>query len=77
MPNVTPPPTRLISWQQVCLEADPLFWPKKNRPLNYQFSNGRQFYCTVPAYLPITDYLTDENGMPITDENGQLIPVPN
>lgn len=75
MPSTTLPPTRLISWQQVVVETDPNYWQAKTRPWNYEFSNGRRFYATVPTYLPITGYLVDEDGVPITDENGGLIPV--
>ncbi len=75
MPDTTIPPTRLISWQQVVLEADPDYWALKNRPWIYEMSNARRFYATVPTYLPNDGYLVDEIGVPITDQYGGLIPV--
>lgn len=38
-----PPPTRILSWQQLVLEADPDYQRLNQRPVVYQFSNGRTF----------------------------------
>lgn len=67
------PPTRIISWQQTVLEADPDYWRKKNRPWVYEFSDQRLFYD--PGYSGWGAYLTDENGNLILDQNGQAIMV--
>ena len=51
MPNtIAPPPTRLISWLQLCLEADPDFERKRLKPWVYEMSNGRLFYLQNPVY---------------------------
>lgn len=44
------PPTRILSWQQLVLEADPL-WQRENiQPWIYEFSNRRRFWQTIPTY---------------------------
>lgn len=49
-----PPPTRIISWQQVVIENDPNWQRNYTRPMNYEFSNGRLFYQFPPIYgLPV------------------------
>jgi len=45
---------RLLSWQQLVLEADPN-WQRDNlQPWIYEFSNRRLFYATIPMYGPPT-----------------------
>lgn len=44
------PPTRILSWQQLVIEADP-YWSRNYRqPMNYEFSNSRRFYQFPPVY---------------------------
>ncbi len=38
-----PPPTRIISWRQMVLDADPDFQKGLTRPWWYEMSNGRRF----------------------------------
>lgn len=78
MPNTTPPPTRLISWQQVVTEADPNYWAQKNRPWIYEMSNGRRFYASQPTYPDWTGYWRTEDGGFVDSgypDNGGLIPL--
>lgn len=42
--NLLRPNTRLFSWEQMCVEADPDFLIERRQPLQYEFSNGREFY---------------------------------
>lgn len=65
--------SRIISWQQLVLEADPEYWQRKNRPMKYEFSNGRRFYDTWPTY--IAEWLTDDLGNILTDDQGNPIPI--
>ena len=51
----TPPPTRIISWEQQVLEADPYFARERQQPWIYTFSNARRFYAPVNAYAPLPD----------------------
>lgn len=49
-------PTRILSWQQMVIEADPNWSREYRQPIVYEFSNGRVF--TAPAagiYLPLPD----------------------
>lgn len=69
MPNTNLPPTRLISWQQIVLEADDDWYARKLRPLQYRFSNGRTFYASNPAYPPYTGYLLDDTNTPIVGDD--------
>jgi hypothetical protein len=48
MGAVSIPPTRILSWQQAVIEADPNWSRLNQRPTEYVFSNGRQFQ-RVPA----------------------------
>lgn len=47
--------TRILSWQQLVLEADPNWARGKTQPWIYQFSNGRLFYSPVDPYAPYPD----------------------
>lgn len=44
------PPTRLISFQQVVIEADPDYQKLLLRPVIYEFSNGRRFVKDPSVY---------------------------
>lgn len=37
------PTSRTLSWQQLVIEADPEWAKKYQRPVVYEFSNGRTF----------------------------------
>ncbi len=50
MANPNTPPTRIISFQQLCNEYDPNYWQAAFRPWIYQFSNGRLFYRPSNPY---------------------------
>lgn len=63
-----PPPTRLLSWEQMCLEADPGFRRSSNQPWTYQFSNGRRFYEAQPIYG--SPYMMDDSGNIMRDDFG-------
>jgi hypothetical protein len=58
----TPPPTRIISWEQQVLEADPYFARERQQPWIYTFSNARRFYAPVNAYAPLPDDGLENNG---------------
>lgn len=51
MGTLTPglPPTRILSWQQEVLYADPDWNQNYRNPWIYEFSNGRLFYTTGPG----------------------------
>lgn len=44
------PPTRILSMQQIVLEADPNWQRSYLRPWIYEISNGRLFYQQLPYY---------------------------
>lgn len=44
------PPTRIISWQQQVIEADPSYQKLLLRPVIYIFSNGREFVRDPNTY---------------------------
>ena len=44
------PPTRTLSWLQLVQEADPAFQTLLQRPVIYEFSNGRKFVQPLPYY---------------------------
>jgi hypothetical protein len=67
-------PTRIISWQQLVLEADPDWQRQKSRPPTYRFSNNRQFYWSADSYN-FGRYLTDDLGNLIRDDRGNAIPI--
>jgi hypothetical protein len=67
----SPPPTRILSWEQMCLEADPDFRRLSLRPWVYEFSNGRLFIEALPVYGSYG--ITDDFGNPITDDFGTQI----
>lgn len=50
-----PPPTRILSWQQLVQEADPDWNRAKQRPWIYQFSNGRRFLARPDIYTAPAD----------------------
>ena len=45
-------PTRILSFQQWVLDADPFWQRDKTRPWVYEFSNGRLFYLNPNVYAP-------------------------
>ncbi len=47
--TVLQPPT-IKSWQQLILEADPDYWIELRQPVEYEFSNGREFYHPYPYF---------------------------
>ena len=49
------PPTRILSYQQLVLEADPDWNRLKQRPWIYQFSNGRRFLGRPDIYTAPAD----------------------
>lgn len=67
----SPPPTRILSWEQMCFEADPDFRRLSLRPWVYEFSNGRRFVEAQPVYG--TTGITDDFGTVITDDFGTPI----
>jgi len=48
--TVTPPPTRILSFQQIVLEADPNWRALSLQPVAYEFTNGRLFVQPVDPY---------------------------
>lgn len=44
------PPTRILSMQQIVIEADPNWQRSYLRPWIYEISNGRLFYQQLPYY---------------------------
>ena len=44
------PPARTISWQQEVQQADPEWIRKYQRPVVYEFSNGRVFTWNPATY---------------------------
>lgn len=46
----SPPPTRILSWQQMVREADPNYTRLSLQPWVYQFSSGRLFVDPLPLY---------------------------
>lgn len=77
------PPTRILSWMQLCLEADPNYQRGLTQPWLYEMSNGRLFYQPNPLYAGYGDFLQfDLPGAPVMelDEGvgpyvGQTLPV--
>lgn len=67
----SPPPTRILSWLQLCLESDPSFRRLSQRPWIYEFSNGRLFVESLPLYG--STGITDDFGNAITDDFGTQI----
>lgn len=50
MPSPALPPTRILSWLQQVIEADPNFRRDSLRPVVYEFSNGRKFVDDPNVY---------------------------
>lgn len=50
VPKFTPPPTRILSWMQEVLYADPQWAQLYRRPVVYEFSNGRTFEWDPTVY---------------------------
>lgn len=48
----SPPPTRILSWNQIVRENDPNYTRLSLQPWVYEFSNGRLFVDTLPVYTP-------------------------
>jgi hypothetical protein len=76
---MTVPPTRILSWQQLVLEADPGFERAKRQPWVYTFSNGRRFYSPVNPYAPLPPGLENNGGFlvlaPAAEAGFPLSPV--
>ena len=45
-------PARIISFEQLCVEADPDWVIESYQPEQYEFSNGRVFDHNIPFYAP-------------------------
>jgi len=71
MPTLLPP-TRILSYAQLVLEADPDWQKDAMRPYLYEFSNRRRFYATVPMYgKPYDPGLWNDGGvLALTDGSG-------
>jgi hypothetical protein len=63
--------TRILSFLQLCIEADPDFRALSNRPVAYRFSSGRTFYQPMPVYG--SPAIMSDAGGPITDDAGTVI----
>lgn len=61
-------PTRILSFAQLVLEADPGFRRASNQPWGYEFSNGRRFYDPVPLYG--SAFMQDDSGIQMRDDSG-------
>lgn len=67
------PPTRILSWQQLVLEADPDWRRLSLQPWVFDFSNGRLFVDWLPVYnFPDFGEGLDTNGgvLIVTDATG-------
>jgi hypothetical protein len=51
MANTVARPPRMISFEQLCIEADSDFIVDLNQPEQYEFSNDRTFYHPLPFYV--------------------------
>lgn len=49
-PTSALPPTRIISFLQKVVEADPTYYKQLIQPTIYEFSNGRKYIAPVPLY---------------------------
>lgn len=54
-----PSPTRILSFQQLVIEADPYWQRDYTKPWNYEFSNRRLFYQVPPLYTLPSPVLWD------------------
>jgi hypothetical protein len=50
MTTPAPPPTRILSWQQMVEENDPDYYKRLLRAITYEFSNGRRFVGVPNVY---------------------------
>ena len=64
MAGIAPPPTRILSWQQQVLEADPSWSRLYYRPINYEFSNGREFQRPAPPLYSIPEPVVWDGPIP-------------
>lgn len=46
-PKAIPVTTRTRTLRQMCIEADPEFYPEGRRPIAYEFHNGRRVFREV------------------------------
>jgi len=67
-------PTRILSFQQLCLEADPDFQRGATRPMQFEFSNGRLFYREPNPY-PVFPEMATIGPLPAF-ESGTQVMVP-
>lgn len=65
-------PTRILSWQQMVLEADPDWVRNSLNPLVWEFSNGRLFEDPAQVYAPFpaADLLNDGGVVQLVDPTG-------
>jgi len=77
MTAYSPPPTRILSWQQTVLEADPAYQRLSLQPWCYEFSNGRLFVDPLPLYGTfdiVDELLLSRTGQPLQlNAGGPLI----
>lgn len=57
MPNSS----RIISYEQLVIEADPDYIADDNQPIIYEIRNGREFFRQLPCYSPPWFTLDDSN----------------
>lgn len=67
-------PTRILSFQQLCLEADPDYQRDATKPWIYRWSNGRTFYREPNPY-PVFPELATIGPLPAM-EAGTFATVP-
>jgi hypothetical protein len=73
-----PPPTRILSWNQMVRVSDPGFTRLSLQPWVYEFSNGRLFVDPLPLYgnPPADDGWIDSDGNPMYDNAGNRMRNP-
>lgn len=65
------PPTRILNWRQMVLEADPYYQQDLVRPWWFEFSNRRRFLQIAQPYLPVANiFVLDESKLDGTDALG-------
>ncbi len=71
-----PPPTRILSWLQMVVEADPNYEYELRRPVIYEFSNGRKFRAPANPYANYDTGIIDPFGNPVIDPFGNQVQGP-
>lgn len=46
-PKAIPVKTRVRTLRQMCIEADPEFYPESRKPVAYEFNNGKRVFREV------------------------------